>query len=173
MGSEPGVIGRVCPPSTLPDDTWGLRLEGEAQDVGRVALVVGDDEMPVTRIRGCLRCVHFDLVDAVGVVRLEGPHPAGRGHRERASRRRVERQHLGPEVLAFDAATGRAFAMAPPRWVWTLKSNYPDGVYQIEVDTSKAPTDPRDWHFVVADHKCNTTDILSFPFESKPPRVIR
>ncbi len=80
---------------------------------------------------------------------------------------------LGPQVLAFDAATGRAFTMAPPRWVWSLKSNYPDGVYQLEVDTSKALTDPRDWHFVVADHKCNTTDVLSFPHEPKPPRVIR
>jgi len=57
--------------------------------------------------------------------------------------------------------------------VWSLKSNYPDGVYQLDVDTSKAPTDPRDWHFVVADHKCNTTDVLSFPHEPKPPRVIR
>jgi hypothetical protein len=80
---------------------------------------------------------------------------------------------LGPQVLAFDAATGRAFAMAPPRWVWSLKSNYPNGVYQLEVDVSKAPTDPRDWRFVVADHKCNTTDILSFPHEPKPPQVIR
>jgi hypothetical protein len=25
---------------------------------------------------------------------------------------------------------------------------------------------------VVADHQCNTTDILSFPHEPKPPRVI-
>ncbi len=80
---------------------------------------------------------------------------------------------LGPQVLAFDAATGRTFAMTPPRWVWSLKSNYPNGVYQLDVDTSKAPTDPRDLHFVVADHKCNTTDILSFPHEPKPPRVIR
>jgi hypothetical protein len=80
---------------------------------------------------------------------------------------------LGPQVLAFNAAMGRTFAMVPPRWVWSLKSNYPDGVYQLEVDTSTAPTDPRDWHFVVADHKCNTTDILSFPHEPKPPRVIR
>jgi len=80
---------------------------------------------------------------------------------------------LGPQVLAFDAATRRAFAMTPPRWVWTLKSNYPDGVYQLDVDSSKAPIDPRDWHFVVADHKCNTTDILSFPHEPKPPRVVR
>src|SRR2546422_1991376 len=47
---------------------------------------------------------------------------------------------LGPQVLAFDAATGRAFAMAPPRWVWTLKSNYPDGVYQLEVDTDRKST---------------------------------
>lgn len=80
---------------------------------------------------------------------------------------------LGPQVLAFNAATGRAFAMTPPRWVWSLKSNYPDGAYQLEVEISKAPTDPRDWHFVVADHKCNTTDILNFPHEPKPPQVIR
>lgn len=80
---------------------------------------------------------------------------------------------LGPQVLAFNAATRRAFAMDPPRWVWSLKSNYPDGVYRLEVDTENAATDPRDWHFVVADHKCNTTDILSFPHEPKPPRVIR
>ena len=80
---------------------------------------------------------------------------------------------LGPQVLAFNAATGRAYAMAPPRRVWSLKSNYPDGVYQLEVDNSNAPTDPRGWHFVVADHKCNTTDILSFPHEPKPPQVIR
>jgi hypothetical protein len=76
---------------------------------------------------------------------------------------------LGPQVLAFSAATGRALAMSPPRWVWTLKSNYPDGVYQLEVDLA---TDPRDWHFVVADHRCNTTDILSFPHEPTPPRVV-
>jgi hypothetical protein len=80
---------------------------------------------------------------------------------------------LGPQVLAFNAATGRGFAMTPPRRVWSLKSNYPDGVYQLEVDTSQSPTDPRDWHFVVADHKCNTTDILGFPHEPQPPRVIR
>jgi hypothetical protein len=79
---------------------------------------------------------------------------------------------LGPQVLAFNAATGRAFAMDPPRWVWSLKANYPDGIYQLEIDTSKASLEPRDWHFVVADHKCNTTDILSFPHEPKPPRVI-
>ena len=92
------------------------------------------------------------------IIKLEGSDPNG---------------DLGPQVLAFNAAAGRAFAMAPPGWVWSLKSNYPDGVYQLEVDTSKAPTDPRDWHFVVADHKCNTTDVLSFPHEPKPPRVIR
>jgi hypothetical protein len=80
---------------------------------------------------------------------------------------------LGPQVLAFNAATGRAFAMAPPRRVWSLKSNYPDGVYQLEVDVLKSPTEPRDWHFVVADHKCNTTDILSFPHTPQPPRVVR
>ena len=49
----------------------------------------------------------------------------------------------------------------------------PDGVYRLDIDSSKAPTDPHDWHFVVADHKCNTTDILSFPHEPKPPQVVR
>ena len=80
---------------------------------------------------------------------------------------------LGPQVLAFNAATGRAFAMAPPRWVWSLKSNYPNGVYQLEVDTPHSPSNPRDWHFTVADHKCNTTDILSFPHQPMPSQVVK
>ncbi len=80
---------------------------------------------------------------------------------------------LGPQVMAFNAATGRVYAMDPPRKVRNLKANFPQGVYQLEVDTSQAPINPRDWHFVVADHRCNTTDILSFPHEPKPPRVIR
>ena len=80
---------------------------------------------------------------------------------------------LGPQVLAFNAATGRAFAMAPSRWVWSLKSNYPNGVYQLEVDTPQSPSERRDWHFTVADHKCNTTDILSFPHQPTPSQVVR
>lgn len=80
---------------------------------------------------------------------------------------------LGPQVLALNAATGRAYAMDPPTRVRDLKSNFPNGVYQLEVDTSKAPINPRDWYLVVADHGCNTTDILSFPHEPKPLKVIR
>jgi len=80
---------------------------------------------------------------------------------------------LGPQVMAFNAASGRVFAMDPPRKVRNLKANFPQGVYQVEADTSKASINPRDWHFVVADHQCNTTDILSFPHEPKPPGVIR
>jgi hypothetical protein len=80
---------------------------------------------------------------------------------------------LGPQVLAFNAATGRAFAMTPPGWVWSLKSNYPNGVYQLDVDPSEPPFEPRHWHFTVADHKCNTADILSFPHHPTPARVIR
>ena len=80
---------------------------------------------------------------------------------------------LGPQVLAFNAARGRVYAMNPPRRVLDLKANFPQGVYQLEVDTSAAPINPRDWHFVVADHQCNTTDILSFPHEPKPSKVIR
>jgi len=81
--------------------------------------------------------------------------------------------HLGPQVLAFDAATGRAYAMDPPTRVRNLKANFPNGVYQLAVDTSAAPINPRDWYFVVADHQCNTSDILSFPHEPKPQQVIR
>jgi hypothetical protein len=80
---------------------------------------------------------------------------------------------LGPQVMAFNAATGQAFAMEPPRWVWSLKSNYPNGVYQLEVDSVKLPDDPRHWHFVVADHKCNTTDILGFPHQPTPAQVVK
>jgi carboxypeptidase family protein len=80
---------------------------------------------------------------------------------------------LGPQVLALNAATGRAYAMDPPHWVWGLKSNYPNGVYQIEVDTSQAPINPRDWYFVVADHQCNTTDVLAYPHEPKPQQVVK
>ncbi len=80
---------------------------------------------------------------------------------------------LGPQVLALNAATERAYALDPPKRVKDLKANFPNGVYQLEVDTSKGPINPRDWHFVVADHQCNTTDILSFPHEPKPLKVIK
>lgn len=80
---------------------------------------------------------------------------------------------LGPQVLAFNARTGRAYAMDPPRRVRNLKEDFPQGVYQLPVDTSRAPIDPKDWYFVVADHQCNTTDILSFPHQPQPPRVVR
>jgi hypothetical protein len=80
---------------------------------------------------------------------------------------------LGPQVLAFNAASGRAYALNPPRRMRDLKANFPQGVYQLELDTAGAAVNPRDWHFVVADHQCNTTDVLSFPHDPKPPRVIR
>lgn len=80
---------------------------------------------------------------------------------------------LGPQVLAFNARTGRAFAMDPPRRVRSLKDDFPQGVYQLPFDTSREPIDPKDWYFVIADHQCNTTDILSFPHEPQPPRVVR
>ncbi|HSE96479.1 MAG TPA: carboxypeptidase-like regulatory domain-containing protein [Methylomirabilota bacterium] len=80
---------------------------------------------------------------------------------------------LGPQVMALNAATGHAYAMQPPRRVRDLKANFPPGVYQIEIDTSRGPVNPRDWHFVVADHQCNTTDILSFPHEPRPPQIVR
>jgi Carboxypeptidase regulatory-like domain len=80
---------------------------------------------------------------------------------------------LGPQVMAFNAATGQVWAMAPPRRVRNLKANFPQGVYQVEVDTAQKPINPRDWYFVVADHQCNTTDVLGFPHEPQPPKVVR
>jgi hypothetical protein len=80
---------------------------------------------------------------------------------------------LGPQVLAFNAATGRAYALDPPTRMRDLKANFPNGVYQLQIDTPAGRLNPKDWHFVVADHQCNTTDILSFPHERKEPKVIR
>jgi hypothetical protein len=80
---------------------------------------------------------------------------------------------LGPQVMAFNAASGRVWAMSPPRPVRNLKANFPQGVYQIEVDTAERAINPRDWYFVVADHQCNTTDVLGFPHEPQPPRIVK
>ena len=80
---------------------------------------------------------------------------------------------LGPQVLAFNAATGRVYALDPPTRMRDLKANFPNGVYQLQIDTPTGPLNPKDWHFVVANHQCHTTDILSFPHERKEPTVIR
>ena len=101
----------------------------------------------------------------------------GEAHQDKITHVKMEvsdpNRDLGPQVLAFNAATGRAYAMEPPRRVRSLKSNYPNGVYQLKLDTAQAPSNPRDWRFVVADHQCNTSDILSHPHEPKPPEVLR
>jgi hypothetical protein len=78
---------------------------------------------------------------------------------------------LGPQVMAFNAATGRPHAMNPPKRMTDLKANFPNGVYQIEVDTSRQSINPKNWYFVVADHQCNTTDIFNFT-DSKLPAVM-
>jgi hypothetical protein len=80
---------------------------------------------------------------------------------------------LGPQVMAFNAATGQVWAMTPPRRVRNLKANFPQGVYQVEVDTTQKPVNPRDWYFVVADHQCNTADVLGFPHEPQSPKVAK
>jgi|GEM_PF-2497712 len=81
--------------------------------------------------------------------------------------------NLGPQVMAFDAKAGRAYAMSPPIPMRDLKANFPPGEYRLEVNTSAGPADPRDWYFVVADHACFTSDILSFPHTPRPPQVVR
>lgn len=80
---------------------------------------------------------------------------------------------LGPQVLAFNAVTGRAYAMDPPQKVRDLKANFPNGVYQVAVDTPRSRINHRDWYFVVADHQCNTSDILRYPHEPGQQQVIR
>jgi hypothetical protein len=81
--------------------------------------------------------------------------------------------NLGPQVMAFNARTGRAYAMAPPTSVGDLKANFPQGVYQLEIVTETGPLDPRDWFFVVADHACFTSDILAYPHEPAPAQVVQ
>lgn len=79
---------------------------------------------------------------------------------------------LGPQVMAFDARHGRAHAMRPPRRVRDLKANFPQGPYRLTADGAAGSLDPRDWHFVVADHGCWTSDILGFPHQPQPARVV-
>jgi hypothetical protein len=43
--------------------------------------------------------------------------------------------------------------------------------YRIDQRTG-GPINPRDWPFVVADHQCNTSDVLSAPHEPKEPTAI-
>jgi hypothetical protein len=81
--------------------------------------------------------------------------------------------NLGPQVMAFDAKAGRAYAMNPPTPMRDLKANFPSGQYWVEQNTAAGPADPRDWYFVVADHACFTSDILAFPHTPTPPQVVR
>ena len=78
---------------------------------------------------------------------------------------------LGPQVLAFNAATGRPFAMTPPAPVANLKANFPNGVYRLDVPARQPGA--RNWFFVIADHRCNTTDILGPPHQPGKPAVVR
>lgn len=78
--------------------------------------------------------------------------------------------NLGPQVLAFNAKSGRAYAMEPPAKVTDLKANFPQGVYTLAVD---GVVEARDWYFVVADHACFESDILSFPHQPRPARVVQ
>jgi hypothetical protein len=67
---------------------------------------------------------------------------------------------LGPQVMAFNAATGRVYAMDPPTPVKDLKADFPQGVYQIAVNTTQGPINRRDWYFVVADHQCEALHVV-------------
>ncbi len=78
--------------------------------------------------------------------------------------------NLGPQVLAFNQKTGRAHAMDPPVRMTDLKASFPQGVYTLAVD---GPVEPRDWLFVVADHACFESDILRFPHQPTPARVVQ
>jgi hypothetical protein len=78
--------------------------------------------------------------------------------------------NLGPQVLAFNQQTGRPYAMAPPVKMTDLKANFPPGVYTLAVDGS---AEAREWLFVVADHACFESDILSFPHRPQPARAVQ
>src|SRR5881296_3099482 len=119
MGTGPLDPCRARPSATprasRPNHLRWLRLVGEAQDVGRVALVIGDDEVPVARLGGRRRHVDFELVHAVGIVRLEAPHPAGRGHGEGAPRRGVNASTWGPRSPLGSETSSLMIAALPFR----------------------------------------------------------
>jgi hypothetical protein len=46
-------------------------------------------------------------------------------------------------------------------------------VHQLVIGSATTKISPRDWHFLVAGHQCNTTDLLSFPLEPKAPTVVK
>lgn len=127
--------------------------------------------------------VHLDLVlapqptrDREPVIKRIGFFP-GEARERAITHVKMEVTHpldiLGPQVMAFDSATGRAYAMKPPGTVKDLKANFPQGVYELAVDTSTRPIDPRQWYFVVADHACFTTDVIAYPHQPAPPQVVR
>ena len=82
-------------------------------------------------------------------------------------------QNLGPQVLAFNSATGKTYALAPPQSVHDLKSKFPNGTYQLPLEGSDSGNKNRNWHFVVANHECNTTDIVSYPHKPGRPKLVQ
>src|SRR3990172_4693267 len=84
--------------SRLPDHLQRFRLVWEAEDVGRVALMIGNDEVPVAWVDRPLRRVHLELVDPIREIGLEIRDPLRRVQGVGAPRRRIEGQDLGPEI---------------------------------------------------------------------------
>ena len=78
-------------------------------------------------------------------------------------------EDLGPHVMAFNAATGRAHPMKPPVPVTDPQANFPGGVYRLALN---GPANPRDWYFVVADRAGWTSDILAHPHEPTPAQAV-
>src|SRR5262249_44048365 len=91
------AVAAPCLPSL--DDLRGPGLVRVAQDVGGVALVVGDNEVPVAGVGRRFGGIDLNLVDALRESSLEIAHRLGRLHRVGLARGRVERHHLGAEIV--------------------------------------------------------------------------
>lgn len=78
---------------------------------------------------------------------------------------------LSHQVLALNRATGRAFRMKPPSFVFPWTKNYPDGVYTLGLKSAGAAAyrviNPRDWFFVAADNRCYNSPVMKYPFDAE------
>ncbi len=72
--------------------------------------------------------------------------------------------NLSHQVLALDAATGKAYRMKPPRMVLPWTKTYPDGKYSLEIRNPEDSVKPENWYFVAADNRCYNSPIMKHPF---------
>jgi hypothetical protein len=76
---------------------------------------------------------------------------------------------LSEQVLALNARTGDAFAMAPPeqpRWGRPFEGKlYPNGIYRATYGPLPPGSEVSDWVFVLANEDCSISRISRAPFD--------